>query len=169
MIEVVVSSPICWHQITFSGCAGVHLNASLVSFKLCCHGFMSAMYLFMSCRCFFLRLAIWQYVMHLWLFQFLFLLAANCSAATTTWSSIEYAGCVPMALSSLMYIRSSGKRWLSLQSSDGGAMIILTPADILSGCAGPLSAGNMSSHAWPLFRMIVWVWARIVPCRLWSP
>ena len=49
-----------------------------------------------------------------------------------------------------MYMHMSGVNMLSFQSSVGGAIIILAPADTLSWCGGPLSALNISSYAWPM-------------------
>ena len=80
----------------------------------------------------------------------IFMLAANCSLATIASSSMGYADSAPMALPSLMFVHSSGDCFLSLLSSNGGAMMMLACADILSGCASSLSARNLSSHTWLL-------------------
>ena len=69
-------------------------------------------------------------------------------------SSMGYTDCVPMMLPSFMCMHSSTVFLLSLQSSDGGVMMILAPIVILSGLAGSLTARKMLSYAWLLFYMI---------------
>ena len=73
-----------------------------------------------------------------------YMCAASCRTVTIAISSMEYTDCAPVELPSFMCMHSSGHSsgecCLSLHSSDCGPMIMLAPAAILSGLAGPLSA-----------------------------
>ena len=90
----------------------------------------------LSCGCFLVLLAIWQQpsgsVSNSFIDVFEFMFTASCSAATITSSSMGYTDCTPMASPSFMRMHSSGECRLSRQSYDGGAMIMLAPAVILS-------------------------------------
>ena len=83
-----------------------------------------------------------------------YMCAASCCAATIASSSIGNTDCAPIALPSLVCMNNGGDHFLSLQSSDDGAIMMLMPAVILSECAGPSPARKISSCAWLLFYMI---------------
>ena len=62
-------------------------------------------------------------------------------------SSMGYTDLAPMVLPYLMCMHSSGMSRSSLQTSDGGPMVMLAPVVILPECVSPLSTRKTSSYS----------------------
>ena len=84
------------------------------------------------------------------------MMSTSCSATTMTSSSMGLTDWVPIALPSFMctpVLAFHSMLLFACQSSDGGTIMMLAPAVIRSGWAGPLSARKMPSNAYPVFFM----------------